>query len=81
MVSQQRAVKQGMSERNPKLVSAVDDFVEAATPDNNPAAHTISGLPLGGFKKGGSKAIIGDAPGLVVYAIHRSRDLAALIKK
>jgi hypothetical protein len=75
------ALKQGLSERGPKLVSAVDDFVEAVTPGNNPAAHSMSGILLCGFRKGGSKAIIGDARGLVMNAVHRSRDLAALIKE
>ena len=75
------ALKQGLSERGPKLVSAVDEFVDAVTPGNNPAAHSMSGILLCGFKKGGSKAIIGDARGLVINAVHRSRDLAALIKE
>ena len=34
------ALKQGLSERGPKLVSAVDEFVDAVTPGNNPAAGT-----------------------------------------
>jgi hypothetical protein len=75
------ALEQGVLERGPLVERAVNEFVEAVTPGNNPAAHSMAGTLICGFKRSGSKAVIGNLRGLCMNALHRSRDLGELISE
>ena len=59
-------------------MSAVSEFVKAATPGNNPAAHNMAGVIICDFKRSGLKAMISSLRGLCMNALHRSRDLEVL---
>ena len=73
------ALEQAVLERGPLVVRAVSEFIEAVTPGNNPAAHSMAGTIICGFKSSGSKAVTGNLRGLCMNALYRSRDLEELI--
>ena len=73
------AFEVGVSVRGPQVARAVSDFEEAVTPGNNPAAYSMAGIVMVGFKQCGSKAVLGNARGLVKNTLYRSQDLSALI--
>ena len=72
-------LEQAVLERGPLVVNAVSEFIEAVTPGNNPAAHSMAGTIICGFKSSGSKAVVGNLRGLCMNALYRSRDLEELI--
>ena len=73
------AFEVGVSVRGPQVARAVSEFEEAVTPGNNPAAYSMAGIVMVGFKQCGSKAVLGNARGLVKNALYRSQDLNELI--
>ena len=74
-------LEQGITERGPLAVKAVREFIKAVTPGNNPTGHSMAGTILCGFKRSGSKAVIGNLRGLVLNALHRGKDLEELISE